>query len=167
MKKGIVLSIVIVIIVLIAAFLKFAEKPAVSYEKSMLLDNQNVFETAAQACIEYELEDRVSGEVRIYDVDVDCNNLHSFHHKKDYSLTQEQKQAFQTVDSIFRLDHQGLENIFVVDDFVVFGIVNGGASVIYSASDEKPNFVNSPNEKNEHIFVEKITYNWYYACKQS
>lgn len=83
-----------------------------------------------------------------------------------YSLTPYQKQAFDTVKSIFRLDHHGLENIFVNDNFVVFGIENGRASFIYSLSDKKPDFVNSPKEENENIFVEKIDDKWYYACRQ-
>ena len=84
-----------------------------------------------------------------------------------YSLTQEQKLEFMIVKSVFRLDHQGLSNLFVNNYFVAFGIANGRASFIYSPYNKKPDFVNSPKEDNDNIFVERITNNWFYACKQS
>lgn len=84
-----------------------------------------------------------------------------------YSLTLEQQQAFITVKSVFRLDHNSLSYLYVNDNFVSFGILNGRASFVYSASNEKPDFVNFPNEGENKIFVEKITDNWYYTCKQS
>lgn len=94
-------------------------------------------------------------EVRLYGIDADINNLFCYNNDQYYSLNSKQKQAFNTVKSIFRLDHHGLENIFVNDNFVVFGIENGRASLVFSLSDKKPDFVNSPKEENEHVFIEK------------
>lgn len=56
---------------------------------------------------------------------------------------------------------------YVNNDFVVFGIINGRASFIYSPYNKKPDFVNSPKGDEDNIFVEMITNNWFYACKQS
>ena len=81
-------------------------------------------------------------------------------------LTEEQKKAFVTVKSVFRLDHLGFEYLYVNENFATFGIANGRASFIYSKSNQKPDFVNLAEitDKNR-VYVEKITDNWFYACK--
>ena len=81
-------------------------------------------------------------------------------------LTEEQKKAFVTVKSVFRLDHLGFECLYVNENFATFGIANGRASFIYSKSNQKPDFVNLAEitDKNR-VYVEKITDNWFYACK--
>ena len=83
-----------------------------------------------------------------------------------YPLTEEQKKAFVTVKSVFRLDHLGFECLYVNENFATFGIANGRASFIYSKSNQKPDFVNLAEitDKNR-VYVEKITDNWFYACK--
>ena len=73
----------------------------------------------------------------------------------------------ENVKSVFRLDNHCLDCLSVFDNNVVFKIVNERATFIYSVFDEKPNFINSRKENNDNIFVEKITDNWYYACRQS
>ena len=81
-------------------------------------------------------------------------------------LTEEQKKAFVTVKSVFRLDHLGFECLYVNENFATFGIANGRASFIYSKSNQKPDFVNLAEitDKNR-VYVEEITDNWFYACK--
>ncbi len=166
-KKPLIITCFTVLsILVIAAFLKIGIKPTISYNKSMLADNQNSFETIAKACMEYHKKNAAADadEVCLYTIDKNANNLVCCHNWQ-YYLTQEQRQAFITVKSVFRLDHQSLEYLYVNNDFVVFGIINGRASFIYSPYNKKPDFVNSPKGDEDNIFVEKITNNWFYACK--
>lgn len=172
MKKRTCLIIIICAVLLIMAivvFLKIRTKPTISYDKAMLTDYQNSFETAAKTCIEYHKEDDNADDFWLFCVDANADGLICYNEDEQqyYSLTTEQQQAFITVKSVFRLDHNGLSYLYVNDNFVSFGILNGRASFVYSASNEKPDFVNSPNEEENKIFVEKITDNWYYTCKQS
>lgn len=169
LNTPLIITCIVLLIMVIAVFLKNGIKPEISYDKSMLNDNKNSFETAAKTCMDYYKENADGDDVWLFNVDVDKNNLICYNSNGQccYSLTQEQNQAFETVKSVFRLDHLGLENVFVNDSFAAFGIANGRASIIYSPSDKKPDFVNSPKENNDDIFVEKITDNWFYACKQS
>lgn len=168
-KRLIITCFVVLSIVVIAVLIKKAIKPVVSYDESMLTDNINSFEIAAKTCMDYYKNNRDDNDVWLFNVDIDMNNLICYNNNEQayYSLTQEQKQAFITIKSVFKLDHQGLENVFVNEHFVSFGVANGRASFIYSLSNQKPDFVNSPKENNDNIFVEKITNNWFYACKQS
>ncbi|MCM1227611.1 MAG: hypothetical protein NC320_09390 [Clostridium sp.] len=156
-------------VLVIIVFLKIGIKPTISYNKSMLVDNKNSFEIAAKICMNYYKESEATDDVWLFSVSGDINNLICYNNNERclYSLTQEQRQAFTKVKSVFRLDHQGLEYLYVNDDFVVFGIINGRASFIYSPYNKKPNFVNSPKGDEDNIFVEKIISNWFYACKQS
>ena len=66
---------------------------------------------------------------------------------------------------LFR-SHLGFECLYVNENFATFGIANGRASFIYSKSNQKPDFVNLAEitDKNR-VYVEKITDNWFYACK--
>ena len=113
----------------------------------------------------YELE---NGGVWLFTVDTDANNLACYNGYEHllYPLTEEQKKAFVTVKSVFRLDHLGFECLYVNENFATFGIANGRASFIYSKSNQKPDFVNLAEitDKNR-VYVEKITDNWFYACK--
>lgn len=169
MKRLIIICFVMLSIVVITVFLKNAIKPAISYEESIITDNKNSFEIAAKTCMDYYKDNKDDDDVWLFNVDIDMNNLICYNNNGQsyYSLTQEQKQAFMTIKSVFRLDHLGLENLFVNEHFVAFGIANGRASFIYSPSDQKPDFVNSSKENTDNIFVERITNNWFYACKQS
>ena len=153
-KRLIIICFVVLSIVVIAVFIKKAIKPVISYDESMLTDN---------------IDNRDDNDIWLFNVDIDMNNLVCYNNNEQvyYSLTQEQKQAFTTIKSVFKLDHQGLENVFVNEHFVAFGVANGRASFIYSPSNQKPDFVNSSKENDDNIFVEKIINNWFYVCKQS
>lgn len=165
MKKYIIVIITLLLITII--FLKVIQHPVISFDKSMLLNNQNSFEIAADLCIKNYKENAISSEVWIYSFNSNSNNLFCNNNEQYCNLTQDQKQAFITIKSIFQLDHQNLDCIYVVDDFVAFGIVNGRASFIYSINGVKPSFVNRPDESIDNIYIEKIDRNWYYACRQS
>lgn len=168
-NRLIIICFTVLLILVIAFFFKIGIKPKISYKKSMLVDNQNSFETAAKICMNYYKENEDTDDVWLFSISTDMNNLHCYNNNEHclYSLTQEQRETFITVKSVFRLDHQSLEYLYVNNDFVVFGIINGRASFIYSPYNKKPDFVNSPKGDEDNIFVEKITNNWFYACKQS
>ena len=142
-------------------------KQTVSYKKSMLTDNISSFETAAKTAMAL-YEDGNEDGVWLFTVDTDANNLACYNGYEHllYPLTEEQKKAFVTVKSVFRLDHLGFECLYVNENFATFGIANGRASFIYSKSNQKPDFVNLAEitDKNR-VYVEKITDNWFYACK--
>ena len=154
---------------ILASFIFFFNShPVISYDKTVFTDHRNSFEIAAKTCIKYHKEDN-NDYFWLFCVDDNADSLICYKDDKQqyYALTLEQQQAFITVKSVFRLDHNSLSYLYVNDNFVSFGILNGRASFVYSASNEKPDFVNFPNEGKNKIFVEKITDNWYYTCKQS
>lgn len=72
---------------------------------------------------------------------------------------------FQTVKNTFRVYKRGLDFISVNGNYIVFGIVTGRGSLIYSVNDEKPNFINSPGDKENYKWsrVRKVTDNWYFV----
>lgn len=72
----------------------------------------------------------------------------------------------KTIENTYYVDEQLWEYVRVNENFVVFGNVNGRASIIYSANDIKPSFVDDPNSIDEHIYVEKIVENLYFAAKR-
>ncbi len=164
----IVISVALLAMALILVYLFTIPKQTVSYEKTMLTDNIGSFETAAETCMELYKSNKDDSDVWLFNLDADINNLVCYNsgNQSRYPLTQEQKQAFTTVKSVFRLDHLGFANLFVNEDFASFGIENGSASFIYSPTNQKPNFVNSPEHSdNDSIFVEQVTDKWFYACK--
>lgn len=168
MSKRKVLAIICFLVLLIAILAVSIMNwigPVISYDEAMLTDNISSFESAARICMDYHENNE---GVSLFNIDTDKHSLICYNNDGQfiYSLTQEQNQAFVTIISVFRLDHLGLENVFANDNFASFGIANGRASFIYSHSDKKPDFVNSPNEDFDDIYVEKITNNWYYACRQ-
>lgn len=167
-KLLIAISVALLAMVLILVYLLTIPKQTISYEKSMLTDNISSFETAAETCMELYKSNKDDSEAWMFNVDVDMESLVCYNDsgQSRYQLTQEQKQAFTTVKDVFRLDHLGFANLFVNENFASFGIENGRASLIYSPSNQKPNFVNSPEHSdNNRIFVEQVTDKWFYACK--
>ncbi len=73
-----------------------------------------------------------------------------------FCLESETFDCSKTIENTYYVDDQLWEYVRVNDNFVVFGNVNGRASVIYSANDIKPSFVDDPNSIDEHIYVERI-----------
>ena len=158
---------VLLAVIILAVYFINTPKQTVSYKKSMLTDNISSFETAAKTAMAL-YEDGNEDGVWLFAVDTDANNLACYNGYEHllYPLTEEQKKAFVTVKSVFRLDHLGFECLYVNENFATFGIANGRASFIYSKSNQKPDFVNLAEitDKNR-VYVEKITDNWFYACK--
>ena len=166
-KCFIIISFIALLTIVIAIFLIISYGPPISYDKSILAENQDRFESAANICMDYHKESTDDNDVWLFSVDIDNNKLFCYNNNGHhcYSMTQEQKQIFSDVKSVFILDHHGLEYLYVNDYFVSFGINNGRCSFIYSPYNKKPDFVNSPEFDESNIYVEKIMDNWFYACK--
>ena len=93
--------------------------------------------------------------------------IHCYSSQKDIVITDNQYQAFKVVNDSFELDDHSLSRIYVYDTFVTFGIENGRESLIYSVDGKKPTYVNTPNDKQSHCKIKKISTNWYYAISKS
>lgn len=80
-----------------------------------------------------------------------------------------EREAFlcsEVIENTYYVDEQCWEYVRVNDNFVVFGNINGRASIIYSANDKKPSFVNDPNSIEKHIYVKKLADHLYFAAKR-
>ena len=164
MKKNVTIT-VIVLFLGVFAFLFFIPHPAISYNKELFIENKSYYDDVVKMCKEYYKESKRTDTVFFSSAN-DGESLYCYHNKEYYPLTDEQRNSFKMVEETFRLDHQSLEDLIVTDEYVVFNIVNGRASFIYSDDNSKPNFVNTPKVDSQHIYVEKIVDNWYFACNQ-
>ena len=136
---------------ILASFIFFFNShPVISYDKTVFTDHRNSFEIAAKTCIKYHKEDN-NDYFWLFCVDDNVDGLICYKDDKQqyYSLTLEQQQAFITVKSVFRLDHNSLSYLYVNDNFVSFGILNGRASYVYSASNESNRQPNPAPPKNK------------------
>jgi len=80
-------------------------------------------------------------------------------------INNEEYELYRTVINSFRVAKKGLEFIKVEDNFVVFCIVNGVASLVYSIDGTPPNFVDASDEQGRAI-VKKVTDNWFYPHRR-
>ncbi len=164
MKKKVAIATIILLLGAFA-FCFFLPVPAISYNKELFIENKSYYDDVVTICQENYRKSKLT-DVVVFDSSSDGESLYCYDNKEYYSLTDEQKNSLKMVEEKFRLDHQSLEDISVTDNYVVFKIVNGRASFIYSIDDSKPKFVNTPKEDSQHIYVEKIVDNWYFACNQ-
>ena len=167
MKKYVLAIVIFLMCVLIALVIIFDpfQGPSLPYNKELFLKNQRAYETIANTCLSHNIDSLSDDEVYSYSI-MGNKMLYCFNDDKTYTLTQEEKKASEIVYSVFRLDKHRLECLFATDDMVAFSVVTGRASFIYSKSDVEPDFINTPNSKSDRIYVEKITDNWYFICKQ-
>ena len=164
MKKGIFACIVLLLCMLLAGCGR-----TLSYDKDSFLENQKSYSTIAQLIYNNYIEKNLS-EDRLYLItersvgyydkespDISPNIIY-------LDLTKEQSEMAKRIFDSYRLDKHSLDSVWVNKGFVCFGNINGRNSLIYSADDVEPNFVNRPSEKVEHVYIEKICDHWYYAC---
>jgi hypothetical protein len=143
--------------------------PIISYDPDKLLNYEDEYTQIAELCYQdyLQLSENDNIEYSVYLFNLDKKRLTSYNPEKHtISLTDEKYQALKTIYDNYRLDKHDLDFIGACDNFVSFGIANGRASFIYSVNNEKPNFVNRPDDDYKSIWVEKITDHWYYACVQ-
>lgn len=81
------------------------------------------------------------------------------------SLNETESANAQSVENSYWIDESTWERVYVYDVFVSFSNIRGRESLVYSANGTHPSYVNSPSDKErfEHIWVYKITDNWYYV----
>lgn len=130
-------------------------RPAPEYIQDMVLNNKNDYDTMA----------------RLYHNDYQTHNAGivayawssclTYDHK--IILTDEESLSMQKVTDSYYLDKNSWDRVYVYDTFVTFGNINGRESLVYSVEDKRPSYINSPDEKDKHVAVKKITDHWYYV----
>ena len=165
MKKKIIVSAVLIAVVLIYLILCYG--PLIQFQKERLTENEEAYNDFALFCYECYTSDCKSGEIYSYAIDRDNpKELICYTTDVIYSLNKKQAESAKIVCSTYSVCENTLDRIYIADNFVILGIVNGRGSLIYSINKKKPKFVNHPDEERCSIFVEKITDHWYYVCKQ-
>lgn len=164
MKKKVIIIASVLLLGIVALWF-LSPHPAISYNKELFLENKSYYNDVATICKENYKKSKFT-DVVSFEPSSDVESLYCYNNKEYYPLTDEQKNSVKIVEEEFLLDHQSLEALTVTDTYVVFNIVNGRASFIYSDDNSKPEFVNTPKEDSKRIYVEKIVDNWYFACNQ-
>ena len=143
---------------------KFKNNPGITYDKNVILDNEEAYTNIAKLCYEDYL--KIGSNNNIYVYGVDYNNKVILRYRDDSRITLSDKQLkdYETIKSTYRLDKQPFDSVIVYDNFVTFKNLNGRAAFVYSVNKEPPIYINSPDDDNTDIHVEKITNYWYYAC---
>lgn len=166
MKKRF-LKIALFSIVLVITFIVirpyFSASPSI---QNMLFENINDYNTMAEIYYNDFLkhDDSFLAYARYYEEnDEYVVRCYSKEHEHKIVLSDYEYLACQNVINTFRLDGHPLEFIYVYDSFVVFGIANASETLIYSADNKRPSYVNSPKEKKQWFNIRKVTDNWYYA----
>jgi len=146
----------------------FGHGRKLSYNKHVFKENQADYSLAAGLIYEdYMKRDTEQNEMYIMSDSSLCYFNSETDRYEEISLTEEQLKSIQNVKRVYQLDKHGLDSIWVNKGFVCFGNINGRNSFVYSVDDVKPQFVNFPDEKVNHIYTEKIDAHWYYACDRS
>lgn len=168
MKKCIWLIVILAIFGAFFSIVLIYPRPRISFDKNIMLDNKDAYTEIAQLCYK-DFQKNTTDTEATYIIDENDEIIRLSTNVTDtvpIQLDIVQSEYSDRIKETFELDDHCVSSIFVHDGFVSFGIANGRASFIYSTSDKKPDFVNSPNEDFDDIYVEKITDNWYYACRQ-
>ncbi len=173
MRKKIKILLFVMVIVIISLYFEFVSHPVISYDKDKILNNSNCYKEVAECFLE-DYRKYNSDDIFCYtNVSKEISGAYSqcvveqFEHK--VYIPDNIFEMYSKLESDFRLDKLCLSCISVYDSFVVFGIENGRASIIYSKYDEIPQYVNGGTvvDKEKDNYIEKITDNLYYACWQN
>ena len=164
MKKKIIVSAGLIAVVLIYLILCYG--PLIQFQKERLTENEQAYTDFALFCYQCYTMDYKNGEVYSYLIDEEFKHLTCGTNDKTYPMDEKQAESARIVCSTYSVCENTLEGVYVSNNFVILGIVNGRGSLIYSINKKKPKFVNHPDEERCSIFVEKITDHWYYVCKQ-
>lgn len=170
MKKKTVLTVGIIILLLVTIvaiyYFLFGNNPPISYDKNRLLDNNEYYVEIAEIYLEHRNQHGkdiicvIPGMRQVNAFKMYCYECDTY-----IALAEDQIVAAKAMECSFGLDHTSLDAIRVYENFVSFGVVTGRASFVYSENSKKPSFVNDPDENGKKPFVQKITDNWYYACR--
>lgn len=165
MKKKLVLTIISLFLLLILInVIIFFERPVISYNKNILLDNECFYSKTAELYYQDYIIRNLNNTFVYFNEDkfITC-----YTEKYKFELSDEEYDNYKIVYDSYRLDKESLNRIYVYDTFVAFCTINGRTSFVYSVNGQKPKYVNNPEDQKKRIYVEKITDNWYYLCDQS
>ena len=148
---------------LVIGILSACSGSVVSYNKEALIENIQAYTDFAEFC-----QQCFDGNNKNYSYYYNVENKTLFCNTTDkiYQMNKEQAEAAQTVKTTLLIGEQTLENIYVTNNYVSLSTVELRGAFIYSADNTEPDFVCFPTEEKKKVFVEKITENWYFACKQ-
>lgn len=169
-KRSIILIIVICIILTILRILNHTvfSRPPYSYDPDKLLNYKEEYTQIAELCYQDYVQSYKPYDIEYattYMFNSERTEISAYNPPKhDISLTDVEAKALQTIDDNYLLNERNLSCIKVSDNFVSFSNTRDRTSFIYSVNDEKPNFINCPSPDEKHVYVEKITDNWHYAC---
>ena len=172
-KATIVLCIFAIFIGLLIYFLFSNHDAPIRYDKNIILSNKDAYTIVAKTCYENYEKNKEDNEFLTYSpwTEKDKNGSYikvyrqSF--KTYFNINNEQIKAFDIVVNTYKLDDHdnGIDRIYVKDNFVIFGNEGGQTAFIYSVNGEKPSGYEAGNT-NDKAYVEKICDNWYYACRK-
>ena len=113
----------------------------------------------AYYCREF-FEENVSADKQRY---ISYNRQSLYYNAEELDMPLEVKNAAARIGDAF--DDEGyLDTIEYYEERISFEIINGRYALVYSFNDEKPKFVNSP-EEDGGFSVKKIEDNWYHVAK--
>ena len=175
-KRSKIIKIIFIIVVcIILTILRFLyhtafSMPPLAYDPDKLLNYKEEYTQIAELCYQDYVQSYKPYDIEYattYMFNSERTKISAYNPPKhDISLTDEEAKALQTIDDNYLLNERNLSCIKVSDNFVVFCNARFRNSFIYSVNDEKPNFINCPSPDEKHVYIEKITDNWYYACEQ-
>lgn len=128
--------------------------------RSIVLDNKGDYDAIAN--LYYEDYQKHNTSELIY-VGGKSGKIYCLTYDYNITLSDSEYISYQNVYGSFNLDGKSLEFVCTYETFVSFCTVNGRASIVYSANDEKPSYITSPNEEKKKVAVRKIADRWYYV----
>jgi hypothetical protein len=165
-KRIIIFSIISLVVVF--CLIAVNGSTSISYDKSAVIDNQIAYRTLSCVFIDDYIK-HDSNTTYTYSnggrKDGECF-IKCYTGEYIFSIEPELAALIKVIKDTYSVDEQCWEYVRVNENFVAFGNVNGRASIIYSANDKKPSFVDDPNDIDKHIYVERIADNLYFAAKR-
>ncbi|MCM1460777.1 MAG: hypothetical protein NC088_11685 [Bacteroides sp.] len=128
----------------------------------MVLDNKHDYDTIAQLYYSYYQCDAGAGILSYSGGDCRFIFCYTDPYAREIWLNDEQYSSVQKVDASYRLGKKYWDRVYVYDTFVSFCTENGRESLVYSAKGKRPSYINTPDDDNGIIAVNKITEHWYY-----
>ena len=173
-KATIVLCIFAIFIGLLIYFLFSNHDAPIRYDKNIILSNKDAYTIVANICYEDYEKNKEDNEFLTYspwprkDADAIDKKAYCLSTDNYFNINNEQTKAFDIVVNTYKLDdhNNGIDRIYVKDNFVIFGNEGGQTAFIYSVNGEKPSGYEAGNT-NDKAYVEKICDNWYYACRKN
>lgn len=162
-RKKYIKAFIVILILFFILFFAFCRRPAISYDKDSFIAIKDSYTEIAKLIYNDYTKNHFDG---IYSYGINSNKTRIFCYSSNNNLilnNSEYKSLNKILDN-FRLDKHSLSRIYAYNKFITFGTESGRASFVYSANDTRPQYVNTPDDNMNHIYIEKIMDNWYYVC---